>query len=92
MTLVAGCLSLTCSTALLAQTKDPKSANPAANPATASSPAATRALAAEETDLKRVLQERFPGLEVSSISKSPYFGLYEVFAGDQIIYTDAKVS
>ena len=74
--------SLACSAVLHAQTKDPKSA----------SPAATRAAAAEETDLKRVLQERFPGLEVSSITKSPYFGLYEVFAGDQIVYTDSKVS
>ncbi len=85
LTLVVAVLSLTFSALLNAQTKDPKSAIPA-------SPAATRALAAEETEIKRVLQERFPGLDVASISKSPYFGLYEVFAGDQIIYTDAKVS
>ncbi|MFS8086162.1 MAG: DsbC family protein [Acidobacteriota bacterium] len=77
-------LGLVCSAALYAQPKEP----------TFSSPAAVRAAAgtAEEAEVKRVLQERFPGLEVTSISKSPYFGLYEIFAGDQIVYTDAKVT
>jgi thiol:disulfide interchange protein DsbC len=83
-TLFLAILGLACSAALHAQTKDPKN----------TSPAAVRAAAAgtEEADVKRLMQDRFPGLEVSSISKSPYFGLYEVFAGDQIVYTDAKVS
>ena len=58
-------------------------------------PAGVRAAAAvttDEAEIKRILQEKFQGLDVSSITKSPYFGLYEVYAGDQIIYTDAKVS
>jgi thiol:disulfide interchange protein DsbC len=67
-----------------AQTKEPKLASPAAVRAAA--------LSGDEGEIKRLLQERFPGLDVASITKSPYFGLYEVFAGDQIVYTDAKVS
>lgn len=62
-------------------------------------PATVRAAAAgaqssanDETEIRRILAEKFQGLEVSTITKSPYFGLYEVFAGDQIVYTDAKVS
>lgn len=83
-TLFLAVLGLACSAALHAQPKDLK----------ITSPAAVRAAAAtgEEADIKLLLQERFPGLDVASISKSPYFGLYEVFAGDQIVYTDAKVS
>lgn len=79
-----GALALACSAGLYAQTKDQKF----------TSPAAVRALTvtAEETEIRRGLQEKFPGLEIASITKSPYFGLFEVFAGDQIVYTDAKVS
>lgn len=83
-TLFVAVLGLACSAALHAQPKDPNFGSPAAVRAAAGT--------AEEADVKRLLQDRFPGLDVASISRSPYFGLYEVFAGDQIIYTDAKVS
>jgi thiol:disulfide interchange protein DsbC len=83
-TLFLAVLGLACSAALHAQTKEPKITSPAAVRAAAA--------AAEEAEIKRAIQEKFPGLEVSSITKSPYFGLYEVFAGDQIVYTDAKVT
>jgi len=58
------------------------------------SPAAVRAAAAstDEAEVKRLMQEKFPGVEVISATKSPYFGLYEVFTGEQMVYTDAKVS
>jgi thiol:disulfide interchange protein DsbC len=58
------------------------------------SPAAVRAAAAtaDEAEVKRLMQEKFPGLEVMSVTKSPFFGLYEVFTGDQMAYTDAKVT
>lgn len=84
LTLFLGFVGLACSAALHAQPKD----------LNFTSPAAVRAAAVttEEADIKRILQEKFPGLDVASITRSPYFGLYEVFAGDQIIYTDAKVS
>lgn len=83
-TLLLAVFGLACGGALYAQTKEPKVASPAAVRAAAGTP--------EEADIKRAIQEKFPGLEVVSVIKSPYFGLYEVFAGDQIVYTDAKVS
>ena len=73
-----------------------------AQPSVTQTPATVRAAAAaaagaqnsasDETEIRRILGEKFQGLEVTTITKSPYFGLYEVFAGDQIVYTDAKVS
>ena len=60
--------------------------------ASAAAASASTASATEESELRKALQEKFAGLEIISITKSPYFGLYEVYAGDQIVYTDAKVS
>lgn len=85
-TLFLAVVGLACSSVLQAQPKEIKVVGPAAVRAAAA------AFAGEEADVKRILQEKFPGLEVVSITRSPYFGLYEVFAGDQLIYTDAKVS
>lgn len=83
--LVAGLLGLSLSTAALAQTKDaPKLITPAATRAAAAGP--------EESEIKRLMQEKYPGLDVVSVAKSPFSGLYELFAGDQIVYTDSKVS
>ncbi len=72
----------------------PTPATPAAATPAPASPAAVRAAAAsaDEAEVKRLMQEKFPGLEVVSVSKSPYFGLYEVFTGEQMAYTDAKVT
>lgn len=58
------------------------------------SPAAVRAAAAtaDEAEVKRLMLEKFPGIEVMNVTKSPFFGLYEVFTGDQMAYTDAKVT
>jgi thiol:disulfide interchange protein DsbC len=50
--------------------------------------AATRDTAA----VKKLLEEKFPGATVTSVSKSPYFGLYEAQFDDRIVYTDAKVT
>ncbi|HEV8255615.1 MAG TPA: DsbC family protein [Casimicrobiaceae bacterium] len=50
--------------------------------------AATRDAAA----VKKLLEEKFPGATVTSVSKSPYFGLYEAQFDDRIVYTDAKVT
>ena len=41
---------------------------------------------------QEVLEQKFPGAEVRSVTKSPYFGLYEVQFDDQIVYTDAKAN
>jgi thiol:disulfide interchange protein DsbC len=53
-----------------------------------SAPAATGEAAA----VKKMVEQKFPGATVKNISKSPYFGLYELQMEDQMIYTDAKVT
>ncbi len=47
-------------------------------------------LSPEAAGLKKVLEQKFPGAEVRSVTKSPYFGLFEVLFDDRIVYTDAK--
>ena len=47
---------------------------------------------ADEASVKRVIESRFAGMKVESVAKTPYFGLYEVLVGDEIIYTDEKVT
>lgn len=42
--------------------------------------------------LTKALQQKFPGAEIRSVAKSPYFGLYEAQIDDQLVYTDAKVT
>jgi thiol:disulfide interchange protein DsbC len=47
-------------------------------------------LAGDAAAIKKVLEEKFPGAEVRGITKTTYFGLYEVQFDDRIVYTDAK--
>jgi thiol:disulfide interchange protein DsbC len=49
-------------------------------------------LAAEGAAVKKLLETKFPGAAISSVAKSPYFGLYEVRFDDRLVYTDAKVT
>ncbi len=42
--------------------------------------------------MKKLLEQKFQGATVGSVTKSPYFGLYEVLFDEQLVYTDAKVS
>jgi thiol:disulfide interchange protein DsbC len=46
----------------------------------------------EVTAMRKLLLQKFPGAEISHIAKSGYLGLYEVMLGDQLIYTDPKVT
>ena len=46
---------------------------------------------ADEASVKRAIESKLGG-KVSSVTKSPYLGLYEVYAEGQIIYTDEKIS
>ena len=39
---------------------------------------------------RRRSKQKFPGAAVGAITKSPYFGLFEVQFDNQIVYTDAK--
>jgi thiol:disulfide interchange protein DsbC len=65
-------------------------------PATAAQDAksnATRdAVSRDTAAVKKLLEEKFPGAAVTSVSKSPYFGLYEAQFDDRVVYTDAKVT
>ena len=49
-------------------------------------------LAPEAAAVKKLLETKFPGAVISSVAKSPYFGLYEVRFDDRLVYTDAKVT
>ena len=46
---------------------------------------------ADETSIKKAVEGKF-GSKVSSVTKTTYFGLYEVYIDGQIVYTDDKVS
>ncbi|MEY3910279.1 MAG: hypothetical protein RIT47_982, partial [Pseudomonadota bacterium] len=49
-------------------------------------------LMADEASLKKMIEASYPKYKVESIKKTSYSGLYEVFMGGQIIYTDEKFS
>jgi thiol:disulfide interchange protein DsbC len=61
-------------------------------PAQAQTKAPPAPLTGEAAAVKKLVQQRFPGAEVQSVTKTPYFGLYEVQFEGQLIYTDAKVT
>jgi thiol:disulfide interchange protein DsbC len=50
------------------------------------------AVQANEATVRRAIEARFGGVKVDSVAKTPYLGLYEVVIGDEIIYTDEKVT
>jgi len=47
-------------------------------------------LGPEAAGIKKVLEQKFPGATVRGVTKTGYFGLYEVMFDDRIVYTDAK--
>ena len=65
---------------------------PAALAQDAKSNAARDPATRDTAAVKKLLEEKFPGATVTSVSKSPYFGLYEAQFDDRIVYTDAKVT
>lgn len=54
--------------------------------------ALSRFAVADEASLKKAIEAAYPKFKVDSVLKTPYAGLYEVFMGGQIIYTDEKLS
>lgn len=47
---------------------------------------------ADEASVKKAVEAAYPKFKVDKVTKTPYAGLYEVFMGGQIIYTDEKMS
>ena len=47
---------------------------------------------ADQASIKSVLIEKFPGADITSITKTPYAGLYEVIIDGQIVYTDENAT
>lgn len=47
---------------------------------------------ADEASVKKAVEAAYPKFKVEKVTKTPYVGLYEVFMGGQIIYTDEKLS
>ena len=44
---------------------------------------------AGEKEIRQAFQKSFPGMEIVSIGKTPYGGLYEVVADGQVVYASA---
>ena len=63
-----------------------------AAPARALDPAKPGSTSADAAAVKKLLETKFPGAEISNVSKSPYFGLYEAQFDDRLVYTDANVT
>ncbi len=53
-------------------------------------PPATK-MSAEAQAVKKQLEQKFPGAQIATVTKTPYFGLFEAQFEDRMIYTDAKV-
>ena len=45
---------------------------------------------ASEPVIRKALAQQFPGAKISSIKKTPYSGLFEVYLDGQLVYIDAK--
>lgn len=45
---------------------------------------------ANESVIRKTLTQQFPGAQISSVTKTPYSGLFEVYLDGQLIYVDAK--
>lgn len=53
---------------------------------------ATGVSVADEASLKKAIEAAYPKFKVESVTKTSYPGLYEVFMGGQIVYTDEKLN
>jgi thiol:disulfide interchange protein DsbC len=50
----------------------------------------TSAAQANEAVIRKAITQQFPGAEISSVKKTPYSGLFEVYIDGQLVYVDAK--
>ncbi|MFO1281992.1 MAG: DsbC family protein [Burkholderiales bacterium] len=66
---------------------------PAAAPGGAPAASPAPGAAGQEAAVKKLLEQKFPGSEIRSVSRTNYLGgLYEVHFDDRLIYTDAKAT
>src|SRR6185436_14694608 len=47
---------------------------------------------ANETEIRKAMQARFPGMTVDSVTKTPFPGIFEVVVGGRVLYTDEKTN
>jgi thiol:disulfide interchange protein DsbC len=47
---------------------------------------------ANEAEVRKNMQARYPGIPIESVARTPMPGIYEVFANGAIIYTDKDVN
>lgn len=48
--------------------------------------------AADEASVRKAVQDKFPDAKIESVTKTPYFGLYEVYLAGELLYTDENVT
>ena len=53
---------------------------------------ATALAHANEAEIRKAMQARFPGVPVESVVKTPFPGIFEVVVGGRVIYTDEKTT
>src|SRR5690348_15047839 len=59
-----------------------------ATPAAAPAPQNPNLLVAPGAPIKKAIESRFAGIKVLDVIPSPINGLYEVYTGDRILYSD----
>src|SRR6185295_6878025 len=47
---------------------------------------------ANEAEIRKAMQARFPGVTVDSVTKTPFPGIFEVVVGGRVLYTDEKTN
>jgi thiol:disulfide interchange protein DsbC len=50
------------------------------------------AAAANEAAVKKAMQKKYPDIPVENVAKTPLPGIYEIYAGGQILYADENVN
>jgi thiol:disulfide interchange protein DsbC len=54
--------------------------------------ATQQASSPEAAAVRKSLEQKFPGAQISHVAKTGYLGLYEVMLDDNLVYTDAKAA
>ena len=63
-----------------------------ATPVKAPAAPATAGQDEESTSVRKALEQKFPGAQISHVGKTGYMGLYEAMLDDTLVYTDPKAA